>query len=367
MTFLRRAGVAQLLNRRVTKLQGADASRFIQAILTNDMKLLTHRGSAIYGGFLNSKGRVVGDCNVLQLSDDAFLLDYDEELSISLIKHWKRYKLRMKVAIEDVTDAFKVYSTVPALVGEADTALVPSLMTLADLQSLNCGPNTLVHADPRGEYFGVRAIVQADCSLNVPEGYEVMNTSAYLDHHIALGIVNGEEIVDGIPLECNLDLMQGISYRKGCYVGQELTARTQYKGNIRKRLVPLALIPSDRPDVIKKISELAFRRFDDPSHGELRAFLADSKGWEHAKAPSVGNKILNLAEAKTVGTILSVAQNLNCVVAMMRLGTLRPSNLELGEIEFTSKFQTQDGSFHAVPYQPSWWPQVDWKTGKMVL
>lgn len=65
-TLLRTNGVAKLANRRLLQLQGVDASRFIQAILTNDMKQVTKPGDAIYGGFLTTKGRVLGDCNIVQ-------------------------------------------------------------------------------------------------------------------------------------------------------------------------------------------------------------------------------------------------------------------------------------------------------------
>ncbi|KAG6594249.1 transferase caf17 mitochondrial-like [Phytophthora cinnamomi] len=234
-SVLRRSGVARLANRRLTQLQGADAARFIQAVLTNDMKRVARRGDALYGGFLSTKGRVVGDCNVLQLADDAFLLDYDEDVAEALAKHWKRYKLRMKLKIEDKTDAFALYATLPAAVGDAGAALSPEAKALDELQTLNPGDETVVYADPRGVHFGVRAVVPIDATLNLPEGYETIETAAYLDHRIALGVAEGKELVDGIPLECNLDLLQGVSFRKGCYVGQELTARTQFKGNIRKR------------------------------------------------------------------------------------------------------------------------------------
>ncbi|KAG7393264.1 Iron-sulfur clusters incorporation protein [Phytophthora pseudosyringae] len=365
-SLLRRSGVARLANRRLTQLQGADAARFIQAVLTNDMKLVTRRGDAIYGGFLSTKGRVVGDCNVLQLADDAFLLDYDEEVAEPLMKHWKRYKLRMKLKIEDKTDALSLYATLPAVVDEADAALPPSAKALDELQTLNPGDDTVLYADPRGDHFGVRAIVPADATLNVPEGFETMDTTAYLDHRIALGVAEGKELVDGIPLECNLDLMQGVSFRKGCYVGQELTARTQFKGNIRKRLVPVALIPSEQQDVVKTLLELAFKPFHEPSHGALRAYLADSKGWKDGKAPEIGDKIVTTGETKAVGKIFNVGKDVSSTLAMIRLGSLFPSESD-GETVPIMKFSTQDGAFHAVPYQPSWWPQLDLKTGKMLL
>jgi len=128
------------------------------------MARVARRGDAVYGGFLNTKGRVVGDCNVLQLADDAFLLDYDESVAEPLMKHWKRYKLRMKLKIEDKTDAFQLYATLPAVVDEADAALQPSAKALDELQTLNPCDDALVYTDPRGELFGVRAVIPADAT-----------------------------------------------------------------------------------------------------------------------------------------------------------------------------------------------------------
>ncbi|RLN63238.1 hypothetical protein BBP00_00004272 [Phytophthora kernoviae] len=367
MSLLRSSGVARLVNRRLMQLQGADAARFVQAVLTNDMKKVTRRGNALYGTFLNTKGRVVGDCTVLQLADDAFLLDYDEDVAEALQKHWKRYKLRMKLKIEDKTDAYALYAALPASVDESDGALRPPVKELDEFKALNPGQDSVVYTDPRGDHFGVRAVVPADATLNVPERYEMMELSAYSDRRITFGVAEGKELSDGIPLENNLDLLQGVSFRKGCYVGQELTARTQFKGNIRKRLVPMALIPSEQQDVVKTLSELAFKSFDSPSHGALRAYLADSKGWKDVKTPEAGDKIVATGATKAVGTIVNVGQNVSSAVAMMRLGHLLPSESEAGEVVPQMQFSTQDGAFHAIPYQPSWWPQLDFKTGKMVL
>ncbi|CAH0482579.1 unnamed protein product [Peronospora belbahrii] len=369
-SFLRRSGVVRLVNHRLTQLEGTDASRFIQAILTNDMKLFSHRGDAIYGGFLNTKGRVVGDCNVVQVGNDAFLLEYHEAVAESLMKHLKRYKLRMKVKIEDKTDAFALYVTLPALVGEENVACCSSSVeALDEIQAMNVGDNhnAVVYADPRGDCFGIRAILPTDAIFYTPKGYETMEMSAYFDHRIALGVAEGKELVDGIPLECNLDLLQGISFRKGCYVGQELTARTQFKGNIRKRLVPAALIPVGQEDVVKDLSNLAFKSFNAPSNRALRAYLAGSKDWKSVNTPDIGDKIVTAGETKAVGTIFSVGQDVSSAIVMMRLGHLHQPASENDKTVPTIKFSTQDGAFRVIPYQPAWWPQLDYKTGKMLL
>ena len=175
------------------------------------------------------------------------------------------------------------------------------------------------------------------------------------------------ELVDGIPLECNLDLLHGVSFRKGCYVGQELTARTQFKGNIRKRIVPAALVPAEQHDVVTALSECAFKPFDSPSLAALRTFLANSRDWKNVKMPAIGDKVVVTGEEKAVGTIYNVGKDVSGAIVMMRLSHLLPSVSDDREMVPTMKFSTQDGAFHVVPYQPSWWPQLDVKTGKKML
>jgi folate-binding protein YgfZ len=115
------------------------------------------------------------------------------------------------------------------------------------------------------------------------------------------------ELSDGIPLESNLELLHGVSFRKGCYVGQELTARTQFKGNVRKRFVPVALVPSNNHDVVEALSELAFQRFDAQDLEPLRQFLAATASWD-GEAPTAGDKIVKTGSSKAVGTILNVGK-----------------------------------------------------------
>lgn len=98
-----------------------------------------------------------------------------------------------------------------------------------------------------------------------------------------------------------------MSFKKGCYVGQELTARTQFKGSIRKRYVPMALVSSDQQDLIKTLSQLPFERLDAPSHGALREFLATNATPE-ASGLEEGVKIVAPGSTKAAGTVVSVAQ-----------------------------------------------------------
>lgn len=165
--------------------------------------------------------------------------------------------------------------------------------------------------------------------VNAPEEFQEWDLAAYLDRQVFLGAAEGcdsfhlfpaakswlltlfsrcsKTLSDGIPLESNLELLHGVSFKKGCYVGQELTARTQFKGSIRKRYVPMALVSSNQQDLIKTLSQLLFERLDAPSHGALREFLATNATPE-ASALEEGAKIVVPGSTKAVGTVVSVGQ-----------------------------------------------------------
>ncbi|DAZ99659.1 TPA: hypothetical protein N0F65_001896 [Lagenidium giganteum] len=366
-SLLCRSGFTQLRSRKLLQVQGVDAARFLQGILTNDMKALNAPQKAMYGGFLTTKGRLLGDCNVISVKDDVFYLDYDASVEEDLLKHWKRYKLRLKVKLEDRSADFKTYSTLPALIDNDSHAMISDAADATELAALNGAiepEEGAIFADPRGDVFGSRVIISSSRQLKVPEHYEELDGAAYSDRRVFLGAAEGKELSDGIPLESNLELLHGVSFRKGCYVGQELTARTQFKGNIRKRFVPVALVPSEHQDVVKALANVSFNRLDAGSHEALRDFFA-SAAPNNLSTVAEGTKIMKEGSSKAVGTILGVGKDVSSALAMMRLEHLYPK--EDGEEAPVVSFSTADGNYLAVPYQPSWWPSLDPKTGKMTL
>ena len=160
-----------------------------------------------------------------------YIIDIERSLLPNLKLHLKRYKLRSKFeTFESASDKLQLFSVWPSL--PADTP--PS-------------PNAFILPDPRSHHLGVRVLTNQDqprIQLHPLEVYHILRTLH--------GVPEGpEEIIENsaLPAESNLDVLNGIDYTKGCYVGQELTSRTYHTGVIRKRLLPVALFPSDRKDV----------------------------------------------------------------------------------------------------------------------
>ncbi|KPP73602.1 hypothetical protein Z043_107300 [Scleropages formosus] len=142
----------------------------------------------------------------------AILLECDSTVTDSIQKHLKVYKIRRKVNISPCTD-LALWAVLPSPSGQDAGAVSPELLS----------PTAAVvwDEDPRTKAMGWRLVT--DKNIRLPESVSDLPPGVML------------------PLEANLVYMQGISFSKGCYLGQELTARTHHTGVIRKRLMPVCL------------------------------------------------------------------------------------------------------------------------------
>ncbi|NWH61034.1 CAF17 transferase, partial [Geococcyx californianus] len=169
------------------------------------------------------------------------LLECDGGVLDAIQKHLKLYKIRRKVNIAPCLD-LSLWAVLP---GEPVGDISGSLTQHAD-QALVFTP------DPRTEVMGWRLITKKGANLSeIIPGSHIGNTQDYHRHRYKQGIPEGvKDLPPGValPLESNLAYMNGISFTKGCYIGQELTARTHHMGVIRKRLLPVhfsAPLPQD--------------------------------------------------------------------------------------------------------------------------
>ncbi|NXI49488.1 CAF17 transferase, partial [Chloroceryle aenea] len=169
------------------------------------------------------------------------LLECDSGVLDALQNHLKLYKIRRKVNITPCLD-LSLWAVVP---GERAGDLAGSLAPRAD-QALVLTP------DPRTEVMGWRLITKKGANLSeIIPGSHIGNIQDYHRHRYRQGIPEGvRDLPPGValPLESNLAYMNGVSFTKGCYIGQELTARTHHMGVIRKRLLPVHLstpLPKD--------------------------------------------------------------------------------------------------------------------------
>lgn len=219
-----------LPQRGVIAVSGADRKSFLQGLITQDIFKLAPE-QVLFSAFLTPQGRYLCDFFILE-QDDTIYLEIDRESLEGLLKRLNGYKLRLDVHLEDVSSRFRSF----AIIREA--AYGPPLSLFPPFRFI----------DPRLSPLGGRLLLDAsqDMAFPFPEG----TLQDYDLHRLKLGIPDGRR--DLIPekailLENGFAEMDAISWDKGCYLGQELTARTHYRGLVRKRLLPLHLVSGPLP------------------------------------------------------------------------------------------------------------------------
>lgn len=294
-TEVSKQSLVHLKHRSIVKLSGEGVSDFLQGLITNDMKHLQEGSANIYSIFLNIKGRVLFDSIIYKASEPKiFYIECDSSIVSSLMKHLKMYKLRRQVDIESFQDKMNIWASfieneTPSLNSdnggnESDNTFVKHI------------DNISIYNDPRLSYLGLRILTNSDVTSDDLVKHLEPNTSLqdvenYTIFRYKLGVGEGVENFPpgaALPLEINCDYLHGVSFHKGCYIGQELTARSYHTGVIRKRLMPLNL-PS--PDL--KI------QYDEKILNESDKVVGKFRGQEK----NFGLGLLRISEALTSKTL----------------------------------------------------------------
>ncbi|CAI5789191.1 Hypothetical predicted protein [Podarcis lilfordi] len=234
------------LSRALLRFQGPEAVTFLQGLLTNDVtRLAAAEGGAadapraIYAHALNVQGRCLYDVILYRIHESQqeephILLECDAGVLESLQKHLKLYKIRRKVNITPCLD-LSLWAVIPKELSQEGACKLQQC----------AGKAVVATPDPRVGVMGWRLITSKGTEpLEVVPGCQIGNVKDYHRHRYKQGVPEGiKDLPSGIalPLESNLTYMNGISFTKGCYIGQELTARTHHMGVIRKRLLPIQL------------------------------------------------------------------------------------------------------------------------------
>eukprot|EP00521_Asterionellopsis_glacialis_P009811 CAMPEP_0195288792 /NCGR_PEP_ID=MMETSP0707-20130614/5311_1 /TAXON_ID=33640 /ORGANISM="Asterionellopsis glacialis, Strain CCMP134" /LENGTH=496 /DNA_ID=CAMNT_0040348697 /DNA_START=18 /DNA_END=1508 /DNA_ORIENTATION=- len=402
-----------------------------QAQLPPDVEFTSRMRSAC---FLDQKGRIVTDAFLWKINNKdnegkekghdidemEYLIDVPGSAADDLLKHLKQYKLRRtKVTIQDRTDdisAHVVYGT---------------------LNAKGSPPGYLAAMDPRHPSLGMRI-------LSIPEGDEEESTieqrrdqfesmmskmfpksnGTYDVIRRLSGIAEGTEIQGKTALECNQEFLNAVSFSKGCYLGQELTARSHHTGVIRKRIMPIIL--TDTQTEVPKPWVLAHKMQDSESElseeeklvlpGKLPNLSAPASGGlismlmgnvqmptteeevsdgeaaqeenstdELKKLQEAGNaiveellgvakkgsKIIDSEDGKTIGQIVSPpVEGSPIVLAQMRLDRVGLLKSKAGGWSRLNRVTIGDHKkeFRFLPYTPIWWPKtIDEENGKEKL
>jgi tRNA-modifying protein YgfZ len=286
---------AYLADRSFVRVSGPEARSWLQTIVTCDLDRIETLGSR-YGALLTPQGKILFDfiASFGRIESDpdtppALYLETARALAPDLAKRLAFYRLRAKVEIDDLSSH--------ALHGKT----VGVAAAWGDLRAYQGDALRIV--DPRLPELGERMLTFSDDAIAVATGDPI----DYHAHRIALGIPEGgKDFAYGetFPHEALLDLIGGVDFRKGCYVGQEVVSRMQHRGTARTRILPV--------------------RFE-------------------GEAPELGSEIS--ADGRTVGRMGSSIEGHG--LAMLRLDKV--------EDAFGSGAEIRVGGIVLVPVRPSWW------------
>ena len=201
-----------LSDRAVIALEGPEARAFLQGLVTNDLTDLAP-GHGLYAALLGPQGKILFDF-VIAEGDGAVLLDCQASSAEALVKKLKLYRLRAHIEI----------------------ALRPQLSVYAGLTG-RPAERAITFADPRLAALGPRSIgAVAEMPAELP------GPAIYHAARLALGVPEGGDFGSDriFALDAGLDELHAIAFGKGCYIGQELTARMKHRGTARKRILTVS-------------------------------------------------------------------------------------------------------------------------------
>ena len=216
-------------NRALISLSGEDRQAFLQGLVSNDVAKASAT-RAIYAAFLTAQGKYLHDIFIAAVGE-RLLIECEAPRRADLLRRLSLYKLRSKVTLaEENALSVGLYF--------GDGAL-GALHLPADAGQARSEHGGVVFVDPRLAALGARAYLPT-ASLPAETG----SAEDYDRLRISLGVPDGSRdlpVEKAILLENGLDELNAIDWDKGCYMGQELTARTRYRGLVRKRLMPVAI------------------------------------------------------------------------------------------------------------------------------
>jgi hypothetical protein len=237
------ASFVVLEDRGILAVSGPDSRAFLQGLVSNDVEKVSP-DRAVYAALLTAQGKYLHDF-IMAGTGDAIWLDAEAARLADLKRRLSMYRLRAKVALDGLPDL-----AVAAVIGDGAQAALGLPEAAGAARAFGQG---LAFVDPRLTALGARVILPRDRIRGAlaEAGLAEADFAAYDRHRLALGIPDGSRdlvLEKSILLESGFDELNGVDWQKGCYIGQELTARTKYRGLIKKRLFPVRIDGPAPPD-----------------------------------------------------------------------------------------------------------------------
>ena len=238
-----------LKDRGVVFISGEDVKDFLQNIVTNDINKVNNNHSS-FSSLLSPQGKYLFDFIIVK-HKQGYFLDCEANQIDELINKLNIYKLNSKVEILNLSNEFQV-----AVISNEKFLTLDNAKNDAGFTTTYRDDAFFV--DPRNKKLGARLIInleklymsikKLELKLEDPKKYYT------LSHQLGIPQISTKDLQEKIfGLECNFEEFNGIDFKKGCYVGQENTARMKLKNKIRKRLIPI-----EAKDDVKSGSEISF-------------------------------------------------------------------------------------------------------------
>jgi len=227
--------VITLEDRGFIQVNGAEAKDFLQNIVTNDIEKVTSN-STVFSSILTPQGKYLFEFFILKLKD-GYLVECEKKSTAEIIKLLNFYKLRSKADFIDLTEKY--------------VAAVISLEKFKEINSSSLSKGSTVsyrddpvYIDPRNDKLGAKIITKLEnLHLTIKKlNLKIAEKEKYYNKSFQLGIpqIDLDRLKDKIfGIENNLDELNGIDFKKGCYVGQENTSRIKLRNKLRRRILPV--------------------------------------------------------------------------------------------------------------------------------
>ena len=226
--------ITSLPDRGVIAVEGDDRVAFLQGLVSNDVSAV-RPDQAVWTALLTPQGKWLADFFIV---DDGtrLLLDCERQQIAELVQRLSRYRLRQRVTLQVEPD-----------------------LTVQVAWGGKSSPDQGFVADPRLPDFAWRRLTASpEPSTATPEDWD--------RYRLSVGLPDGSKDMEtdrSVLLEAGFDELSGVSWSKGCYMGQELTARTKYRGLIKRRLVPVSIegpLPEPGTPVLRNETEVGTMR-----------------------------------------------------------------------------------------------------------
>eukprot|EP01063_Lacrimia_lanifica_P017979 TRINITY_DN24953_c0_g1_i1.p1 TRINITY_DN24953_c0_g1~~TRINITY_DN24953_c0_g1_i1.p1 ORF type:complete len:364 (+),score=123.67 TRINITY_DN24953_c0_g1_i1:48-1139(+) len=321
------------------QVDGKDSLSMLQGLTTNDVRLMRRDAEVdvaalpvIYTHFLSSKGRVLADAFIHRVpgddlqaaSDDAVggvVIEVAADNKDSVVRHLKSLAFLSQATLRDATPEYVVRVTD----SRADPAAPLDPRFTEDFVKRTPFPLT------------TRSLVRAEDASDALTGE--LAASVYMQYRYLCGLPEGSVDLPSLntfPLDADADFLNGVSFTKGCYVGQELTARTHHRGLTRKRVLPV----------------LIHHKGAAPSEDIDDEALFD----ELLSAPVLREASVSESSTLLVKDTTSSAGNLRAAFPIDAARSLGVAVLKLDRVQFNTPVITTAGGDLVTPLAPQWWP-----------